>query len=456
MDTLPVIDITALKHVAYVFDALIYYMRSGSDSAIDTDCLRERESVHSWQDDNDNADDDDDLNYAITMETTDAMETVDSGAGGGGTSADAKLERRHPFFQRSDSTLCLGCPPPDPFETPLIKALPLADQPHLLQPNARREDLFGVPKLAVSSADIGKRESTNRFDRLPTHMGLSNQMSSSGGACGRDTLHQSEASMDLSDEDLATPTIDQEEPRRPMMVENNGTSVIVRNNIQTPPAEDMSMSTLTSASNNAGAFSASLTLTPDRSSMTLTSSESRSRSVDPRVTLDRPSLTLVDSRPSRFVSHSSVIVHASNAAVLPSYGASDTNRPDVTHVTSGISGSGSVVTSGALTLLGTSSTNTTSGMSSTSGELSSANQRSDDRSPSANQRGADDRDRSPTNQRSDERSPSANHRAGSEQRSPPISGRTEERMETGDVDDDGDVHEHVSSNVVVETSHQQR
>lgn len=56
--------------------------------------------------------------------------------------------RRHAFFQRSDSTLCLGCPPPDPFETTIYQAMPLADQPHLLQPNARKEDLFGSPKLS--------------------------------------------------------------------------------------------------------------------------------------------------------------------------------------------------------------------------------------------------------------------------------------------------------------------
>jgi E3 ubiquitin-protein ligase EDD1 len=56
--------------------------------------------------------------------------------------------RRHAFFQRSDSTLCLGCPPPDPFETPMTQAMPLADQPHLLQPNARKEDMFGSPKLS--------------------------------------------------------------------------------------------------------------------------------------------------------------------------------------------------------------------------------------------------------------------------------------------------------------------
>lgn len=50
---------------------------------------------------------------------------------------------RHTFFQRSESTLCLGCPPPDPFNSPMSDALPLADQPHLLHPNANREDLFG-------------------------------------------------------------------------------------------------------------------------------------------------------------------------------------------------------------------------------------------------------------------------------------------------------------------------
>lgn len=59
--------------------------------------------------------------------------------------------RKNVFFQRSDSTLCLGCSPPDPFETPMIQALPLADQPHLLQPNSRKEDLFGFPKHIAAS-----------------------------------------------------------------------------------------------------------------------------------------------------------------------------------------------------------------------------------------------------------------------------------------------------------------
>lgn len=55
---------------------------------------------------------------------------------------------KYQFFliQRSESTLCLGCSPPDPFSTPMTDALPLADQPHLLTPNSRREELFAMPK----------------------------------------------------------------------------------------------------------------------------------------------------------------------------------------------------------------------------------------------------------------------------------------------------------------------
>lgn len=49
-----------------------------------------------------------------------------------------------------------GMSTPDPFDTPMSEALPLADQPHLLQPNARREDLFGIPKQPVTLASSGK------------------------------------------------------------------------------------------------------------------------------------------------------------------------------------------------------------------------------------------------------------------------------------------------------------
>lgn len=78
--------------------------------------------------------------------------------------------RKHPFLQRSDSTLCLGCPPIDPFDTVISEALPLADQPHLLQPHSRREDLFGVPRQPLVT---NPNSNQNTLEGLPTRLGLS-------------------------------------------------------------------------------------------------------------------------------------------------------------------------------------------------------------------------------------------------------------------------------------------
>lgn len=83
--------------------------------------------------------------------------------------------RRQSFFQRSESTLCLGCPPPDPFNTPMSESLPLADQPHLLQPNARREDLFGIPKQPITIPSSGNEPPgvNSPLELPPTMLGLS-------------------------------------------------------------------------------------------------------------------------------------------------------------------------------------------------------------------------------------------------------------------------------------------
>jgi len=91
--------------------------------------------------------------------------------GSGNHSNSAPKGRKHPFLQRSDSTLCLGCPPLDPFDTVMSEALPLADQPHLLQPHSRREDLFGIPRQPTCSNVGGS--SQNPLEGLPTRLGLS-------------------------------------------------------------------------------------------------------------------------------------------------------------------------------------------------------------------------------------------------------------------------------------------
>ena len=91
--------------------------------------------------------------------------------GAGNSSNSIGKGRKHPFLQRSDSTLCLGCPPLDPFDTVMSEALPLADQPHLLQPHSRREDLFGVPRQISSSGANSSNQ--NMLEGLPTRLGLS-------------------------------------------------------------------------------------------------------------------------------------------------------------------------------------------------------------------------------------------------------------------------------------------
>lgn len=48
LDSLPVLDVSALKHIAYVFDALIYYMRSGVDSPVTPEVIRE--PLEPWND----------------------------------------------------------------------------------------------------------------------------------------------------------------------------------------------------------------------------------------------------------------------------------------------------------------------------------------------------------------------------------------------------------------------
>ncbi|CAL4094503.1 unnamed protein product, partial [Meganyctiphanes norvegica] len=140
-DTLPDLDVGSLKHIAYVFDALISYLRCcESDSSASVDSGGAESTGFSWErDENENEDDLDDL-------TSIPPSTGDSESADEDSNLSNSRGRKHTFFQRSQSTLCLGSLGPDVFSTPLQEALPLADKPHLLQPNARREELFGIPR----------------------------------------------------------------------------------------------------------------------------------------------------------------------------------------------------------------------------------------------------------------------------------------------------------------------
>lgn len=157
-DSLPVLDITALRHIAYVLDGIVFYMRSGKDND-------DKPESNYWTDpdENENDDTEEELQMGCDNDSIDD-ELLPSVPGS-----------RHTFFQRSESTLCLGCPPPEPFNTPMNEALPLADQPHLLQPNACREDLFGIPKqpITIPSNNIDPPGFNSPLELPPTRLGLS-------------------------------------------------------------------------------------------------------------------------------------------------------------------------------------------------------------------------------------------------------------------------------------------
>lgn len=181
---------------------------------------------HCQQDENENDEGDEDTNQSVAMET-DSVEDQEVSASSllassannnalsdreRATSSGASKGRKHPFFQRSDSTLCLGCPPPDPFEAPLAQALPLADQPHLLQPNARREELFGMPKQPITVPARGNNPpgSCNPLEVLPTRLGLSVRTADTSAAANVPTPNPSNIAIQLAHSVIASPATTQQ------------------------------------------------------------------------------------------------------------------------------------------------------------------------------------------------------------------------------------------------------
>jgi len=117
LDSLPVIDVSSLKHVAYVFDSLIYFLRSGSDKFNAAGVPVSVEGGATTDFDNlivHDPDEPDDMSFNSTISTVDASEYDEDASQS--SNAGKQVGKTHHFFQRSDSTLCLGCPAPDPFQ----------------------------------------------------------------------------------------------------------------------------------------------------------------------------------------------------------------------------------------------------------------------------------------------------------------------------------------------------
>lgn len=84
-DSLPVLDAGALRHVAYVLDAIIFYMRATNDADLD------RNDSSAWDDQDDNETDDVDDELSNIVMETDSFEDTDL--------LRPSLGKRHGFFQ---------------------------------------------------------------------------------------------------------------------------------------------------------------------------------------------------------------------------------------------------------------------------------------------------------------------------------------------------------------------
>ncbi|XP_055339569.1 E3 ubiquitin-protein ligase UBR5-like isoform X2 [Paramacrobiotus metropolitanus] len=172
-DSLPVLDVAALKHVAFVFDAMVYYLRITSDPNNLSE-LRKVRGNQPWglPFDEDEIDPEMPLPLVYEQSATIHLKSA-SERNRASASASAESCRSHSFFRRARSMCYLGSAQPDPFKKSLSDSLPLADRPQLLLPNARREELFGA-KLVDYSSEV-PTGSPASFKSPPVRLSLTNR-----------------------------------------------------------------------------------------------------------------------------------------------------------------------------------------------------------------------------------------------------------------------------------------
>ncbi|CAF0766114.1 unnamed protein product, partial [Didymodactylos carnosus] len=150
-DQIPIIDVLSYKHIAYIFDSFIYYLKESQEQDSSTFKTLQYQTYNRR-----------DIDDRITNESN-TEDTNDD-------HSDTPTTLFHDqFFHRSNSTLCLGSLAPDPFLTPIDDSLPLACRPQLLQPVCRKEDLFG--RFLYENA-------AQRYAQLSNRLGLSDRQDS--------------------------------------------------------------------------------------------------------------------------------------------------------------------------------------------------------------------------------------------------------------------------------------
>lgn len=141
-DLLPIVDLGAYRHVAYVTDAFLYLIMEISETPRSTGAAADVTAPGAGSGGGASSGEAD-VAWDVMALARSSMDTGPEASEPEPTnlrmSLGADLEeeserqtgprparRPHSFFQRTASTLALGCPGPDPINTPLEHALPLA------------------------------------------------------------------------------------------------------------------------------------------------------------------------------------------------------------------------------------------------------------------------------------------------------------------------------------------
>jgi hypothetical protein len=151
-DAMPSIDISLLKHVCYVFDGLMFYLRTKNPKNLVRETILKSTNCSEDSDLDSCPSEESDDHETVCSSQEDDEYCIEQGKesckGEKSTPKRGFIKnpctRSAPFFRRSDSTVCLGGRAPDPFASSLDESLPLVSKPHLLQPHSRVQDMFRV------------------------------------------------------------------------------------------------------------------------------------------------------------------------------------------------------------------------------------------------------------------------------------------------------------------------
>jgi len=162
---LPAVDVSALRHVAYVLDAYVCVLRGFSFPPAS---MKITPAVRIEQIYMDGSDDNEDNIMGLfgedprTEEPSGGGRNTNNVFGGRTAPAEVLAQPQRSFFRRSNSMSFVAGSESDPFEHQVDRGIPLAAKPHLLQLNARKEELFGRPPRSSDSLNASVKLGLSR------------------------------------------------------------------------------------------------------------------------------------------------------------------------------------------------------------------------------------------------------------------------------------------------------